>query len=43
MVVQVAKSTTPGGTIQIIIQIVQCTDCAAVHINPGATENTGEL
>lgn len=41
MFVQAANSTTPGGAIEIIIQIVQCTACATGHINPVPTENVG--
>lgn len=42
MVVQAVKYTTPGGAIQIIIQIGQCTTQAAVPIHPMTTENVGE-
>lgn len=43
LVVQAVTRTTPGGAIQIIIQImVQCIACLAVHINPVATENVEE-
>ena len=42
LVVQAVNRTTPGAAIQIIIHIVQCTTCLAVHINPVAAENVEE-
>lgn len=42
MVAQAINRTTSEGTMQTIIQIMQCITNAVMNINPVAAENAGE-